>query len=230
MEVLTGKNAFIEFKQDEEWKLFACADNLLYTMATELVSTVTEASGVWDDFEGQSQGFSIELSGLVPFNEPTRFTAWDLMHHQKQMVGIEFRIVFLNAANDLVTHIYGLAIVQTSTLTGPAVGFLGSSFSLRGKGEPTIGIMPVCLAEISDFTVTRQALGFKYDVVIDELVEGTVPQYDYRLDSGPIDTAFDTGWEIDVGFYGDHILEIWPVCENGAKGIKTTYPFTTTIG
>jgi hypothetical protein len=230
MEVITGKNAFIEFKQDEEWKLFGCADNLTYAMATELVNTVTEGSGVWDDFEGQSQGYTIDLSGLVPVNEPGMFTAWDLLNHQKQMVGIEFNIVFENAANEIITQIYGLAIVQTGSLAAPAVGFLGSSFSLRGKGEPTIGIMPVCLAEISDITVTREALGFDYHVAIDELVEGTVPQFDYRLDSGPIDTAFDTGWEINVGFYGDHVLEIWPVCENGARGVKYTYNFTTTIG
>lgn len=236
MTAIQGKNAVIEFltavDEDGEgvYKTFACASTLNYRMATDLVETTTETSGIWKDYEGQANGYEIDLGGLIPYGDPDAFTVWDLLEVQKQMVGIEYAITFTDNNGGVLKQIFGLAMVRDSNLTSEATGFVNSSFTMVGKGEPQIGIVPTCDKEITSYEVTRDALGFGYHVKIFTLNSGSVPQYQYRLDGGAIQTSFDTGWPINVGMYGDHVLEIWPVCENGARGVKTTENISTTIG
>jgi hypothetical protein len=231
MDVLLGRNAYIQFKDGEDWKDFGCADNMVYRMETELISTMSEDSGIWDDFEGQTNSYSIDLSGLVPINTE-HFTTFDLLSYQKDMLAIDFRIFYEDTTSVAVNGIYGTAIVQTGSISA-GTQFVNGVFTLKGKGEATIGIPPTCTAEISDYTVDRNGMLLTYTVAIQELVSGTVPRYDYRLDGGSIQTAHSTGWQINVADtaspYGAHVLEIWPVCENGAYGEKTTYNFTTTL-
>lgn len=236
---LYGKNAFIQILKDEDYLLFGCATDLTFSMKTEVVNVATVGTGHWDDWVGDSNGYTIDLRGLTYAPDEAGFyTSWDLLEAQKQMVHVEYLIVFENAESEVLMNIYGTALVTDGNLQA-GVEFVNSGFSLIGKGEPTIGIQPTCAAEIGgdeggNYTVDQDVLAYhKYHVAILELISGgSVPSYDYRIDGGAMQTALSTGWHFSVADrpnagIGNHVLEIWPVCENGARGIKTIYPFST---
>lgn len=232
---LLGKMAFIQFLKNDEYQLFACATDLSFKLHTDTVEVGTVGTGYWKDFEGDDNSYTIDLSGLTLFEEDGFFTSFDLIESQKQMVGLDYKIVFTNAANDVLTQIYGKALAVEGNLQA-GLEFVNSAFTLVGKGEPIIGIMPTCLATIdaADVTITPPDFGFLYDVVVDNVTVEAATSYDYRLDGGAIQTSFTPSFKVNVADgtspYGDHVLEVWAVCANGIRGVKATKNFTVSIG
>lgn len=231
---LLGRNAFIQFFKDDQYLLFGCATNLSYKMHTDVVETGTVGTGYWRDVEGDGNSYTIDLSGLTVFDETGYFTSGDLADAQKQMVGVEFRIVFNDASGGLLKHIFGTALVVDCDLSA-GVEFVNSSFSLIGKGEPFIGIQPTCTAEIAeaDVTIEPREFGFIHDVEVLNVTVEVAASYDYRLDGGAIQTSFAPTFTVNAADggspYGDHVLEVWPVCGNGVRGIKATKNFTVSL-
>lgn len=234
MNVILGKDVIIQFYKEEEYRNFVCAENITFRGQTETKSVKTIGDGIWARPRLQSNSYTIEVTGIIPYDEPDQVTAFDLTEYWKQGVGINYQMIFNDQTGETYTAIYGVALVTNCEVSGPA-DFAGASFTLQGIGEPIIGVPPTCESAIVNYTLTRQGLTFIYRVAILSVTTGSVPRYDWRLDGGSINTSFDTGWPINVSstssyLYGTHTLEIWPVCENGARGTKLTRQFTIPFG
>lgn len=233
MDVIRGINAYINFSRGEEFPKFACAENVAFEGENEMKSVKTVGDGPYRRFRRQSLTYTVSVDGLIPIDEPNYITAWDLLEYWKQGIPLSFQIVFERDDNSQITMIRGDVFVVKPSITGP-MDFAGGSFTLQGSGEPLFGLPPVCLSEITSYTLTRQGLTFIYSVKIFAVTTGSVPRYDWRLDNGPINTSLDTGWPVNVAtqssfIYGSHKLEIWPVCDNGAYGTKLIRNFTVPI-
>lgn len=234
MAVIKGKKAYIEFSPGEESQKFGCLQSFTFQEQIETKSIKTRGDGYKRKFRGQSASATIDLSGLVLYNDSSFTSAFDLAEHCDQMVDIPFAIYFDDEANESVSAIYGTALVINASL-GSDVSFARSSFTLQCN-EWTIGLPPTCESAIVNYTLTRQGLTFVYHVAILSVTTGTVPQYHWRLDGlEPFRTSFDTGWSFNLAtqaqhIHGSHTLEIWPVCENGARGTKLTRQFTVPFG
>jgi hypothetical protein len=233
MEVLLGRDALLQFEKEGEYVDYACCESFEVSFSTETKSVKTLGDGQWARERAQKHSCSITASGVIRIDDTTKVNGFDLYEYQRQGAHVAFRAIFKeNDSSTVYTMIYGYALVVSSTFSAP-VDFVNHSIEMRVMGEPTVGIMPTCSAEISDYTVDREGITFVYQVAIQELVSGTVPTYVYALDGGAPQTATSTGWSFSVAGtaspYGDHVLEIWPVCENGALGVKETYNFTHTL-
>jgi hypothetical protein len=233
MEVLHGIDAVLFFRKNEEWVPYGCAENVEVVVTTEYISVKTIGDGQWDTTRAQKYNYTVSCSGIAQYDdEDNRQNAFDLLEYQVSGTHVEWHISFKqNDKTTEFTQLRGYALITSTNISAP-VDFVNTSLEMRGKGELLRGAPPSCTAEIDDYTVERRELGFIYDVEILELVSGTVPSYHWRLDGGAINTALSTGWSFsvaEVGGYGDHVLEIWPVCDNGVEGVKTTHNFSTTL-
>lgn len=240
MEVFHGIDAVLFFKKSEEWVPFGCAENVEVNINTETISVKTIGDGQWATSRAQGYNYSVSCSGVVRYDDPdTHHHIFDSIEYQVSGTHIEWLMTFKeNDKTTVNTALRGFALITQINVAAPN-DFVNSSLEMEGKGELLRGLPPVCLAQIgpvhgSDYTVTRRQFGFIYDVAILELVDPsiTVTQYHYRVDGGPIETAQSTGWHFSVADgspYGAHVLEIWPVCENGVDGVKTTHNFETTL-
>jgi hypothetical protein len=233
MNVILGRDAYIEFYKEDAYRPFICCESVEISVSTETKNVKTIGDGIWARKRGQRNSYTITVSGIVPYGEAD-VTAFDLLEYQMQMTGILYRIVFKQQDGTTLTMITGECLVTATTLTAP-VDFLNASLTFEGVGPFELGIPPTCTAEISDYTVTQDGSFWNiYHVAILELVSGTVPRYDYRIDEEEELTALSTGFTFNVAGIGGsglgaHVLEIWPVCSNGIKGVKTTHNFTTSL-
>lgn len=224
MQVILGKNVWIEFYKEGDYRFFGCAENVEFNQQTATKSTRTLTSGYWANPRAQSNSYSISLTGLLPEDTSTYSTPLDLMEYQRQMVPIEFRIIFENEDGTEYHQIRGLALITDGQLTGP-VDFAGSSFTMVGVGEPLFGAPPSCSIEIFDFEVIHDN-AFIYEARVLGELNGPALRYDWSLDGGAEDTAMSTGWFMTITTLGDHQLRVWPICANGARGTQLTYDFT----
>jgi hypothetical protein len=232
MDTLLGRDAILEFEKEGEYVAYACCETFEVVFTTETKSVKTIGDGQWDQTRAQRHSCTITASGIIRYDDTSLVNGFDLYEYQRQGVAVPFRATFAQADGETYTMIYGNALIVSSTFSAP-IDFVNHSFEMRVLGEPTVGIMPTCTAEISDYTVTRNGILLTYSVAVLELVTGTVPSYEWALDGGAPGTALSTGWQINVADtaspYGAHVLEIWPVCSNGVRGVKTTHNFTTTL-
>jgi hypothetical protein len=233
MNVIHGRDAYIEFYKNDEYRPFICCESVEISVSTETKQVKTVGDGIWSRVRGQKNSYSITVSGIVPYGEDD-VNAFDLLEYQMSMTGILYRMIFKQNDGTTLTMITGEVLVTGTTLTSP-VDFLNASLTFQGVGPFELGIPPSCSAEISDYDVEQDEFSYAlYHVAINSLVSGTVPRYDYSIDGGEDQTALSTGWTFNVSGLpgaglGDHVLEIWPVCANGVKGVKETYNFTTSF-
>jgi hypothetical protein len=231
-DVIRGENVYIQINTAGGLKKFLCAENVEYhpSMTTKKVRTLND--GHWRKSRGQDVGYTVNFSGIIPYNDPSGVNALDLMNYIDQMVDLEFQINFEDPSLNLVTAIVGQGLIVEAGLTGPA-DFAGSDFTVEGNGKPYIGVPPTCDKSIVSYTVTKDPLGFGFFVAILTLNSGSVPRYDYTVDGYPYRTALSTGWRFNLlsivgasNVMGPHTLEIWPVCDNGIRGTKLTHAFS----
>jgi hypothetical protein len=233
MNVIHGRDAYIEFYKNDEYRPFICCESVEISVSTETKNVKTIGDGIWTRSKGQRNSYTLTVSGIVPYGEAD-VTALDLLEYQMQMTSILFRMVFKQNDGTTLTMIMGECLVTGTTLTSP-VDFLNASLSFQGVGPFELGIPPTCTAEIVSYTVTQDASFWNiYHVSIFSVTTGSVPRYDYRIDEEEELTALDSGFTFNVAGIGGsglgaHVLEIWPVCSNGIKGTKTTYNFTTSL-
>lgn len=234
MEALHGIDGVLFFKKNEQWVVFGCAETVDVDVQTESVSVKTIGDGMWSTTRPQRHSYTLSCSGIVQYtDEDNRHNVFDSLEYQIAGTHIQWYISFKqNDKTTEYTQLRGYALVKHCNISAPN-DFVNCSVELEGRGEILRGAPPTCTAQIDDYTVTQDDLLYhRYHVSILELVSGTVPQYHYRVDGGPMDTALSTGWTFSVvnlpnAGIGGHVLEIWPVCENGIEGVKTTYNFST---
>lgn len=232
MNVILGKDVVIEFYKEGDYRGFLCADNVEYNLAMETISVRTLGSGHYKEYRGQSISYSITLTGLIPVDLSAGVTAFDLIEYTKQMVDIEYRMIFRSENGNEVTQLRGKGLVVESSVTGPA-DFAGASFTIQGNGEPLFGPPPSCNIQIFDKLLTHHA-GFIYKMAILGEYNGPAIRYDWSLDGGAVNTALSTGWFFNLldsprPQLGPHTIDIWPVCDNGVQGQKLTINFNVPL-
>jgi hypothetical protein len=233
-EVLLGNDALLYFADgDGNWWPYACCESFEVSVTSTTKSVKTVGDGIWGRERTQRLDYTVTASGIIRYDTEDAFNNFDLLEYQIGSDGIEWKAVYKQMDHSTeFTMLYGTILITETSFAAPQ-DFVNGSFSARGVGELGVGIMPTCTAEISDMTVTRNGILLTYSVVIEELVSGTVPSYEWQLDGGGVGTALSTGWQINVADtgtpYGPHVLEIWPVCSNGIRGVKWTENFTTTL-
>lgn len=240
MEALHGIDGVLFFKKNGNWTVFGCCETVEVTVNSELISIKTIGDGTWDRSAEDGKNYTLSCSGIIQYDdEPNRVNHFDLLELQAQGLELEWYISFKqNDKTTELTSLWGTALVVTSTVSAPN-DFVNSSFEFRGQGELNRGAPPICTKKIlsNGYTVLRIGLTFRYKVTITALNSAMVYHYEYRVDGGDSITVLNNIWTIDLTEvlsrplpYGSHVLEIWPVCENGIRGEKTTRNFTIPFG
>jgi hypothetical protein len=223
MQPILGKNAIIEFKKEGNYVPFVCATSISINVSREKKSVKTIGDGINRRYRTQSIGYTISLSGLIPYDDDIDMTAFDLLPYLQSAVDIEYQIIFQKIDGTTYKLIKGVAGIDSMNFEAPT-DFVRGSIEMTGNGPYVItDIEDVCDKVIrrASFSVTSNVL----HVGIISLNSGTVPRYDYRIDGGAINTSLFTGWPVNLNSPTGHIIEIWPVCENGIYGTKYTYTF-----
>jgi hypothetical protein len=232
MEVIKGKRAYIEFSTGGSSRKFGCAQSVTFEETMETKSVKTKGHGYKRKYMGQSVSATINLSGLIIYNDENFTSPFDLMAYCDSMTEVEFIIYFDSEDGTHVHSVYGAALVTTGSIGGDT-SFGRSSFTLQCN-EWTIGLPPVCTTVIS-FNLSRQGLTFRY--AISGMSASPAPmKYEWRVDGGSVNSSTLPAWTIDLTtinparIYGQHTLEVWPVCHNGANGPTVRKTFTVPFG
>jgi hypothetical protein len=223
MQPILGKNAYVEFKKEGNYVPFVCATSVSINISREKKSVKTVGDGINRRYRTQSVGYTISLSGLVPYDDPADVNAFDLLAYLQSAVDIEYQMVFEQVGGTLYKLIKGQAGIDSINFEAPT-DFLRSSIELTGNGPYVI----TDIADVCDKIIRRASFNVVSNVLhvgIIALNSGTVPRYDYRIDGGAVNTSLFTGWPVNLTSPTGHIIEIWPVCENGIYGTKYTYTF-----
>lgn len=227
MNVILGKDVHMEITKEGDYKKYICAENIEIRFQMETKAVRTIGDGYAKKYRGQAVGYTVNVTSLIPYDEPGEVNAFDLIEYWRQMVDVSFRILFKKQDGTGYTQIRGNGLVTDLGITGPA-DFAGSELSIQGNGIPEIGEPPTCSITIFNFDFPHQG-GFIYEARVLGEYSGPAIKYDWRLDGGAVDTALSTGWFVNVagpGAIGDHVLEVWPVCANGVQGNKYVHNFT----
>jgi hypothetical protein len=232
MDVIKGKKAYIEFTTGGESRKFGCAQSFTFEETMETKSVKTKGHGYKRKFAGQSVSATINLNGLIVFNDDAFTSPFDLLAYLDSMTEVEFIMYFDDENGTHVNSIYGTALVTTGSVGGDTT-FGRSSFSLQCNSW-TIGLPPVCNTIVS-FNLSRIGLSFLYSV--SGMSAAPAPlKYEWQVDNLAVQSSFNPAWTINLqnfGFaniYGRHTLKVWAICHNGAKGPATTKNFTVPFG
>jgi hypothetical protein len=224
---VTAKDVIIAFQKNDEYFAFACAESVELNSKMTTKSVKTIGDGIWKKTRGQSLEYTINLSGVVKFDDDTVPHAFDLYAYHRAMTHINYRLIFTNDEGTLKV-IEGIALPIDVNLGGGSEGFANGSFVLEGDGAVDVRdlIIP-CPVEI--LTVQHVQDGTSSLIRITDHV-GSPARYDYSVDGGGLETQFATSFIQDLPIEdgldpGEHTITIIPVCQNGYNG----EPFTTTF-
>lgn len=228
MTPIEGKDALIRFYKGDDYFNYACATDLSISFDMDTKSVKTVGDGTTRKFKGQITGYSISLSGLVMLDDVTDPTAFDLIEYHRQMVDVQFEILFQDIAHSLLKIISGNALVTQAQLGAPSEGFVSGGFTLLGNGAVDIQNANInCAITITNVTRgsgTPITGGQRYPITITK-TGGTPIRYDYTIDGGGRLVGYTDSFYIIVPSFGVHSVVFYPICANGFDGTS----FTLTI-
>lgn len=236
MEVLFGIDAVLFFKKNEVWTPVGCAENFEIRVDTETKSVKTVGDGQWSTTRAQKHAYSVSCSGLWQYDGgDDKTTQDDIMAYQVAGTHIEWYVSFKkNDKTTQYTEFGGFLLIKNTTTAAPN-DFVNVSFEGEGKGALRIGPPPSCSLAITDYDFAQTGPSYAfYTVTINTVTGGTAPLFHYRVDGGAMDSSTAYEWYVNVislpgAGLRPHVLEIWPVCDNGIDGVKTTINFTTSF-
>jgi hypothetical protein len=242
---IVATDVVIQFVVGTSFVTYGCATDLetSFTMETKEVKTVGD--GIWKRKRGQSLTQTISLSGVVK-NDSAVPDTFDLLDNLKNMVDVEFKILFFDETGTAKT-LKGFALPTEVTFSSGSEGFATGSITLVVNGDPDAvaaggggsgggggTVPPDCAAEIDTAHTELRGTGIQRRwVVIDTMVSGSadITRWDYTLDGGGTQTAF-TSATIPAEFIlpliagpGHHTVVITPVCDNGFSGTPYTLSY-----
>lgn len=236
-EIISGKDVVIDVYKIDGYRPFICADDISIELDTELISVKTIGHGNWKQYRGQVHGWKVSASSLIPYDNPTDVTIWDIIDRQKNMTAVPIRIVFSDTSSTIVKVVLGDCFINTSALNAPA-DFAKGSFSATGTGELIIqdGLTP-CDAVIATLTLDSQtstAATFAYTGAT------LATRFDYYIETVPAGLIIFSDSVIaptlPAGTFtaspilpnGTMKLTVTPICSNGESGTPITLNFTKT--
>jgi hypothetical protein len=224
-----GKDAVIQFLKGDDYFPYACATDIAINFEMETKSVKTIGDGNWEKVRGQKKGYSIDLNGLIKFDDDTVPHAFDIYDYFHNMTAIPYRIIFTNDEGDLKV-VEGNALPTSVGLGGGSEGFATGSATLKGDGAVEVRdlIIP-CPSSIQSIQLVE---GGDYPLIRITAHTGTPARYEYSIDGGGFVTQMATSYiqdlVLDPGIAaGSHTITIIPVCENGENG--TPYEATFEI-
>lgn len=129
MTPIEGKDAIIQFNTGSGYFNYACATDFALKLTTETKSTKTEGDGFWKDYEGQVNGYGIDLNGLIVLDED--IGAFDLVYYAMNMQKILYRCLFVDTAGNL-KRISGTVLITECDLSNPSTDFSTGSIQMLG--------------------------------------------------------------------------------------------------
>lgn len=232
MDPVLGQDVIIQFKKNDEFFNYACATDVRIDFEMDRVPVRTIGDGTWKKPRGIGKAYTVNLSGLIKFDDDTVPHAFDLYTYFDSMTSIDFRLYFTLEDGTTVRIFEGLGLPTSVSLGGGSEGHATGEIVLEGDGAPELRTAIVqCEAEITDGEIIfiSGENGFK----INALSGGPVYRYDWSIDSGGRTSAFVDGTLPDQFSIGngvgavdsEHTLHVWPVCENGFDGEEFTIQF-----
>lgn len=230
---IKGEDVLIQFEKGGDYFNYACAKEVTVNFEMETKSVKTVGSGTWDKKRGQKKRYTVDLSGVVKFDDGTVPHAFDIYDYFDQMVPMNYRIYFTETETTLVKIIQGTILPTNLNLGGGSEGHADGSATFEGDGAPTVSdSLSVCNATLGTFTANSSedspgvvALNFT------DGVSNTV-RVEFSIDGGGRDVFFPAATEtpflhnITGVAPGLHSIEFFPVCENGLDGTSQTKSVT----
>lgn len=235
-EIIKGSDVIIDVYKIDGFKPFICAEDIGIQIETDLVSVKTRGSGKWKEFRGHAMSWSCNASSLIPYDNPTDVTIWDIIERQKNMVTVPIRMVF-RAEGDVVKTFNGECIINTSNLNAPN-DFARGTFNAQGSGEfELFDGLTACDAALSTLTLQSQdathatfaytgaTLATRFDWFIETtgftpIVIGSGVIWSPSLPSG--------NFTLTILPNGGQKITVTPICANGEIGTPKTLTYTKT--
>lgn len=233
-EPVLGKDAVIMFQKEDEYFAYACATDIEIAFEMEVKSVKTIGDGNWDKPRGQKKGYTIELNGLVKFDDDTVPHAFDLYDFFDGMTPIPYRIIFTNDEGGLKV-IEGLALPVSLRLGGGSEGHATGSATLKGDGS--VDVRDLIIPCPSSITSVQFIQDGTHSTIRITGHTGSPARYDYSVDGGGFVSQFVNSFIQDLPLQdglsvGSHTITIIPVCQNGYNGTEfnTTFEVLSTGG
>lgn len=237
--VISGQDVIIDFYKVDGYYPGVCAENVTMTKSAVPKSVKTIGDGVNAAYRMQSKGYTFTIDTVIPYDDDTNVTAFDLLDRYENMLAVPFRMVWREPSGTVIKGIYGSAYITELTFTGPN-DFAGASITFLGTG-PTENFdgLTACDAVIDGLSLDSQdatTATFAYTGAT------LATRFDYRI--------YNTSGAFDISIYSSSVLapdlpdgtftvspilangsqriEVTPVCENGENGTMISLNYTKT--
>jgi len=233
---IIARNVVIEFDKGGGFVPYLCAVTATFQMNVQTDETMTVGSGYWEHPKLHRAGYTITCEGVTPYplDPVDGYDSFNLMDAQRQGLNLEYRIVYRgNDGVAVLKNITGKALVVDGNLTAGSEGFLDSSFTLKGYGEPEFfDTLSACAATIATLIYAGQGIlfvdinwtGLSGADRIEYSVDGSTRRALVGLSSNGTITIVN-----GVGMTpGLHTIVAWPICANGDDGASISTTFTKT--
>ncbi len=234
--IILAEDVTMLIEKGGDYYPFVCATDLAINIEMQTKKVRTDGDGKWNKSRGQSLGYTISLSGVVVFNGTDPHT-FDILEYCRQMVHLNFRIVYEDPVANLAKYFIGRALPVNINLPSGSSGFATGTFELEGDGElEIVDALVTCTAEILDAEIGANTLPDPPPpggiVIRIHDVSSNTARVDYAIDGGGRESIFGVGPGITVvqqvvgNYSGSHTAVLYPVCENGEDGIPYEIDFT----
>lgn len=220
-EPVIGKNVEISFRKNDVYIPYGCATDIFISFRiTEKKSVRTIGDGNWEKPRGQKKGYTLDLSGLVKYDDDTVPHVFDLYDYLNSMSSLDYLIQFTNDEGG-TKFIEGRALPTEVTVGGGSTGFATGTATLEGDGAPDIrNLLIPCPSSITSIQLVEDTPN---SIIRITGHTGTPARYEYSVDGGGFVTQMVTSFIQDLILEGglgagEHTITIIPVCENGYNG------------
>lgn len=232
--IILAENVIMLIEKEGNFHPFVCATDLSIQIDMETKQVRTDGDGKWKRSRGQVLSYKLNLSGVTVFNSTDPNTK-DIIEYCRQMVHLNFRIVFEDPLTNLANYFIGRALPTSINLASSSSGFATGTFDMEGDGElEMIDSLVTCDAEIiSAQVVNNTAEGAPPSSIVIRIndVSENTSRVEYSIDGGGREAIFSvapdtvTNHTVTGSYPGAHTLVLYPICENGEDGIPYEIDF-----
>lgn len=220
-EPVLAKHVEIMFKKNDVYLPYGCASEVsIRFKLTEKKSVKTVGSGNWEKPRGQKKGYTIDLSGLVKYDDDVVPHVFDLYQYWDGMTPISYLMSFTNDAGQN-KFIEGMALITDLDMGGGSTGFATGNATMEGDGPVDVrDLLIPCPSSITSIQLVEDEPN---SIIRITGHTGTPARYEYSVDGGGFVTQMVTSYIQDLVLEGglsagSHTITIIPVCENGYNG------------
>lgn len=223
--MIKSNDCILTFALDgENYLPVFCGTGFSLSVNTEIIETTTKGDGQYQDFDYNSLGYTLSITGLGKLDT---YSTFDVLYAQRTYLDVPFKLIFEEGAN--VRVIEGTLIVMSTDLTASADNHLEYSHEFKGRGPYELrSTLEPCYTSVGGayILITSNMPTSSDTRVIITGTTGDWASFNYVLDGGSVVNVPDNDFLIGVLSAGSHSITITPVCENGVPGVGTTNSFS----